>query len=66
METDMSHIIAIGYLGIKRCYLDIDEEEAKARYMSEEGEEEWDSLTHVTRVELKDGSFAAYDIWEAN
>jgi hypothetical protein len=61
----VTHIIAIGYLGGMRCYLDITEEEAKARYIRDEDEDEdaFDSLS-VKRVEVVDGRFGAYEIWE--
>ena len=60
-------IIAIGYLGIRKCYLNLSEEEAISRYCKSEEltREEFDEDTglNMQTIEFND-EFGAYDVWE--
>lgn len=54
----MNTIIAIGFMGNKRCYLNVAEDEAIKRYREEFG---YDDYT-VETISFED-SFIVYDIW---
>lgn len=60
MEKENNKLICIGYLGVKRCYLNIPQEEALQRYKEQEG----DNLTGVTTttIEFQD-EFGVYDAY---
>lgn len=53
-------LIVIGWLGIKRAYLNISEEEAKKRFIAKEGKIE-DGM-RIEIIHFND-EFAAYDLW---
>ena len=57
----MNHLIVIGYIGTKRCYLNMSLEEARARYVKTEGEEPEPRL--IDEFDFED-EFGAYDAWE--
>jgi len=62
----MNKLIVIGWIGIKKCYLNIEKEEAIERYMKSEEmtREEFDEA-ELSCDEVKfDDEFDAYDIWE--
>lgn len=61
MVEVMNKIIVIGYLGIKRCYLNITKEEALKRYIDENGHDF--EVEDIEEFEFKD-EFSVYDIWE--
>jgi hypothetical protein len=60
-------IIVIGYMGIRKCYLNLSEEDAIVRYCKSEKltREEFDEDTglNMQTIEFND-EFGAYDIWE--
>lgn len=60
-------IIAIGYIGIRKCYLNISEKEAIERYCKSEdiGPEHIikDKNKYISTVTFKD-EFQCYDVWE--
>jgi hypothetical protein len=63
----MNKIITIGYMGIKRCYLNISEEEAIERYCKSENltKEEFNKDTEInTKTIWFNEEFSAYDVWE--
>jgi hypothetical protein len=64
----MNKIIAIGYLGIRKCYLNLSEEEAIDRYCKSEQisrkEFDEDPGLNMQTITFKD-EFECYDIWEA-
>ena len=55
----MNKLISIGYIGLKRCYLNISLEEAKRRYQEEEEEMPHD----ISEFEFED-EFCAYAVYE--
>ena len=61
----MNKLISIGYIGIKKCYLNITEEEAIRRYCKTENitrqKFDEDNISIFT-IEFKD-EFGAYEIW---
>lgn len=57
-------IVTIGFLGVKRCYLNIDEEEAKRRYKEYENCSDEDLENVDIEIINFDEEFGAYDIWE--
>lgn len=57
----MHTLIVIGYMGIKRCYLDITLDEAKRRFT--EKEEELPSDEYIFQFDFKD-EFECYDVWK--
>jgi len=57
----MNKLISIGYIGLKRCYLNIPLEEAKRRY--QEDEEEVPDTDIIYEFEFDD-EFCAYDVYE--
>lgn len=61
-EFDEMKIIAIGYLGDKTCYVNVDREEAIARYLSDNDLEDLEGIK-VTELEVAD-TFHVYEIWE--
>jgi hypothetical protein len=58
----MNKIISIGFLGVQSCYLNVDIEEAKKRYMEENDLEDLEDVT-IREFEFVD-QFEVYDIWE--
>lgn len=63
----MNKIITIGYLGCRKCYLNIEKEEAIKRYCESEelSHQEFleDTGLNLQIVEFED-EFECYDIWE--
>ena len=62
----MNKLVVIGYIGIKRCYLNIDEKDAISRYIQSEGISEKlfvDNDIQVDVIEFDD-EFGAYAVWE--
>ena len=55
-------IICVGYLGIKRCYLNVNKEDAVKRYLELLGEEMVGSEEQITEFEFTD-EFGAYDVY---
>ncbi len=55
----MNKLISIGYIGLKRCYLNISLEEAKRRYQEDEEE----IPDNIYEFEFED-EFCAYDVYE--
>ena len=56
----MKHkLIVIGYLGLKRCYLDMSREEAIDRWQKMTG---YQFAPNVSEIEFDD-EFGAYDLW---
>ena len=62
----MNKIISIGYTGIKKCYLNLDEESAIARYCKSEGlkVECFDEYDISIDTIYFDDEFGAYNIWD--
>ena len=63
----MNKIIAIGYVGTQRCYLNVDKEEAINRYCKSENitREEFDENTTISIDVVKfEDEFETYAIWE--
>lgn len=57
----MNKVIAIGFLGVQTCYLNVDKDEAIRRYCEEN---EIDDIDGVTVREFEfDDQFEVYDIW---
>lgn len=58
-------IITIGYIGLKRCYLNVDKEEAMNRYcLSENITREYLEVNDISIHETEfDDEFGAYDIY---
>ena len=59
-------IISIGYIGVKRCYLNIDEEEAIKRYCNSENitrQKFDDDDISIDTIEFDD-EFGAYSVWD--
>jgi hypothetical protein len=59
-----SHLISIGFMSDKRCYLGLSREDAEKRYLQETGEEDLQGVT-VSEIKIINGAFQAYDVWEA-
>lgn len=62
----MNKLIVIGVTSMLKCYLNITKEEAQARYITEEGELDYISVSiedFTTVIEFKD-EFEAYQVWE--
>lgn len=59
MKT-LNHLIVIGYMGIKRCYLNISLEEARDRYFQSEGDVP--SFELIDEFDFED-EFCAYDAY---
>lgn len=62
----MNKLISIGYLGIKYCYLNVDEDEAIRRYCFTNNISEVEFKEQEIRIdtiEFED-EFSAYEIWE--
>ena len=57
----MNKIVVIGFLGDQSCYLNVDVEEAKKRYMEENELEDLEGVT-TREFEFED-KFEVYDIW---
>jgi len=57
----MNKIVVIGFLGMQSCYLNVDIEEAKKRYMEENPLEDLEDVT-IREFEFDD-RFEVYDIW---
>ena len=60
-------IISIGYIGLRKCYLNINKKEAIKRYCKSEEitKEEFDNNfdIRIDSIEFED-EFECYDIWE--
>jgi len=56
-------VIAIGFLGVQTCYINVDKDEAIRRYCKEN---DIDEITDepVKEFEFED-QFEVYDIWES-
>jgi hypothetical protein len=63
-DRHMNKIIAIGYTGQKRCYLNISREEAVSRYLNSEGIKQGLGDEKIDEFEF-DTEFAGYDVWES-
>lgn len=61
----MNTIVAIGCMSDYTCYLNVPEEEAKARYLKANGSEgdTFESLSVNIRTIEIDDQFGAYEIW---
>ena len=58
----MKHtLIIIGWMGSKKCYLDMSKEEAITRYNKNDNFEQFQ--TPLESIEFDD-EFSVYDIWE--
>ena len=55
-------LIALGFLGVGTCYLNVSMEEAQRRYKEEHPEEEGDA--DVLAIFEFDDEFHCYDVWE--
>lgn len=63
IKGDYKHLmICIGYIGIKKCYIDVTIEEAKKRYIETTGEEEEERFD----IFGFDDEFDAYEVWSRN
>lgn len=60
MSDKPNTIISIGYLGYKRCYLNVPREEAIQRYMKSEGDEERPSDNMIDEAQVSD-EWCSYD-----
>jgi len=62
----MNKIIIIGYMGVRNCYLNINEDEAIERYCKSEDynrkDFEEDFEIEIKTIEFND-EFGCYDIW---
>lgn len=58
---NMNKLISIGFLGNQSCYLNIDMDDAKKRYMRENDLEDLEGVT-IREFEFTD-QFEAYDVW---
>ena len=58
----MNTLIVIGWLGSKRCYLNISESEAIARYIKDEDSDLEFVLEHIDTFTFDD-EFCAYDAY---
>lgn len=54
-------LVVIGPLGLKKVYLDVDIDEALARYNAGKSESEY---TEKFRIIFFNDEFEAYDVWE--
>lgn len=59
-------IISIGYMGCKKCYLNINKEEAIKRYCKSKKitKKEFDNFDNDVDVIVFEDVFECYDIWE--
>jgi len=62
----MNTLIVIGWLGCKKCYLNISREEAIERYKRDDGtgEEEWVAIEEDIEEFQFEDEFSAYDVSE--
>lgn len=63
----MNTLISIGYIGLKRCYLNLTEDEAIERYCKFENmtRNEFDENVNISvRIIQFDDEFSAYDVWD--
>jgi hypothetical protein len=58
----MNTLIIIGSIGFKRCYFNISEQEAIARYIKDEDSNLEFVLEHIDSFTFND-EFCAYDAW---
>ena len=58
----MNKLIVIGWIGVKRCYLNISREEAIRRYEAAEGCSGIESTELIDEFEFED-EFGAYEVW---
>ena len=58
-------LIVIGFMGMKRAYLDIAMDEAQRRFLQAEGYTQNELVVHsmINIVEFED-EFGVYDVWE--
>lgn len=61
----MNKIVCIGYIGLKKCYLNLSKEESIERYIKSEGiTEEVFNNSYINVYEIEfDDEFCAYEIW---
>ena len=59
----MNTLIVIGWLGVRRAYLNVSREEAIRRYMEAEGEEDPPPPERITEFSFED-EFGCYDAYE--
>lgn len=62
----MNKLISIGYIGLRKCYLNITEEEAIERYCKTENltrQKFQEEDISVFTIEFDD-EFSAYDVWK--
>jgi len=62
----MNNLITIGFIGLKRCYLNLTQDEAIDRYIKSENitRQEFDAADiSVDNLDFND-EFSAYDTWE--
>jgi len=62
-----NRLVAIGYVGIMKCYLNISDREAIQRYIKSEdiSETEFESNRDISFMIIEfDDEFQAYDVWE--
>lgn len=57
-------LVAIGFLGQFTVYVNVTKEEAIARYNRENPDYTAEDAGTVREIEVKDGKFYAYDIWD--
>lgn len=65
-KLKINKLISIGWLGVLKCYLNVDKDEAIKRYCESQKisiEEFEDSNYNVEEFEFTD-TFDAYDVWE--
>ncbi len=59
----VNKLICVGFLGVRRCYLNLDREDAVRRYLEALGEESLDGGEEwITEFEFTD-EFGAYDVY---
>lgn len=56
--------VTIGYLGHQTVYVNVTKEEAIARYNKENPDYTAEDAGTVREIEVKDGKFEVYDIWD--
>ena len=62
-----NRIITIGYIGLKKCYLNINEEDAIKKYCVSEQitKENFDNNVDISIDSIEfENEFECYDIWE--
>ena len=63
----MNKMVSIGYMGIKRCYLNVDKDEAIRRFLESEGlsKDEFETIhgSYPVQEFEFDSEFGAYEVW---